>query len=255
MKVYVCVRFNPLDSYIIDHFIKYYKNLGVYKLFVNFNYKLGTDDEFNEFVSNTIKKYEDFIIYNIGPNGINTSEERNILKLRELVEQNADLDNDFIITADSDEFVEFIGYNQIDSVLKMMSIENLDFIKGSTRERIHESGNLVKVVDNIDIFKQFSKFNNFLFTLPKVSIIKSKYYKYTSVGHHCINNIELKGKYGSITHHFRWSIQGFEKTKNWLSIMKDLKYTGWKGIKKYEKIIEIYSKNLLTIKQSDILHE
>lgn len=241
MHIYVVSRFTVSDKDIFDHFINYYLNLGVYKFIINFNYKLYEDEiKINNFIIDCINKYKDIIIYSNGPNGMDISEVKNIDQLKLLVLNNTSHD-DFVIPADSDEFHEF------DLPLNELVIKDIDYIKGSTNERITNDGTIKPIVDNINIFEQFPKINNKLFCHPKISLIRAKYFYMLGVGHH---NIDIKYNLhcyniSSKTNHFRWNLQGQERMLNWIKLWESEKYKGWADINKYKKQLEIMETNNL----------
>ena len=109
MKVYVCTRFNHHDSHLFEHFMNYYLKLGVYKFLINFNYKIKEEEplfeNFIQYVKNS--KYINNIIYHIGPNFECLNEGPNMNVLHKLVLNNTNVEEDYIIPADSDEFQEF----------------------------------------------------------------------------------------------------------------------------------------------------
>jgi hypothetical protein len=228
MKIYVCSRFTHYDDYLFEHFINYYLKLGVDKFFINFNYKFENDKtDFYKFIEDIKKsKYYSYIIYNIGPNDEELYETTNIQMLKNLVTENTNIDEDYIIPADSDEFQEFP--HTLYDTIKMMKNDDLTYLHGSTKERISETGEVILLEKDIDIFQQFPKYNNHLFGHPKISIIKAKYFKYIGVGHHYIdinsiknkddkNELE-KNKLLTVTNHFRWNLQGKKRLENWIKL-------------------------------------
>lgn len=256
MKVYVCTRFNHNDDFLFEHFMDYYLKLGVHKFLINFNYKIEKEKEkenFEKFIQYVINsKYIDKIIYNIGPNTECLCETVNIEMLKELVNKNVNIEEDYIIPADSDEFQEFP--DTLENILEMMEKEDLYYLDGCTKERVSESGQAKMVEKDKDIFEQFPKFNNNLFCHPKIGLIKAKYFKHTGVGHHYVNinsekdkNIPISKK-NVITNHFKWSLQGKKRIENWVKLWNNEKYTGWKDVKKIEKMLAVFNSNLLEYK-------
>jgi hypothetical protein len=258
MKVYVCARFTHYDFCFIEHFIKYYTELGVYKFLINFNYKMKNDSsDFNTFLNTVKNNYSDNIIYNVGPNYETQNEVSNIDMLKCLVINNTNIEEDFIIPADSDEFHEFP--DNLENILTMMNVEKLAYLNGSTKERVSETGDVILLENEKDIFLQFPKYNNNLFCQPKISLIRAKYFKYTGVGHHYINTNSIQNEndkislskykyFAGATNHFRWNLQGKERIKTWITIWSDNKYYGWKDIEKYKKILNAFNTNLLEYK-------
>lgn len=258
MKVYVCSRFNHNDEFLFEHFMDYYLKLGVHKFLINFNYKIEDEKEnFEKFINYVINsKYIDNIIYNIGPNFEFLNETSNLVMLKELINKNTNIEEDYIIPADSDEFQEFPDTLQY--ILQMMEKEGLYYLDGCTKERVSETGEAIMVEKDKDIFEQFPKFNNNLFCQPKIGLIKAKYFKYMGVGHHGIGYtgsehlsnedkqcILAKSKRVVQTNHFRWNIQGKRRIENWITLFKNKKYNGWFDINKYEKMLNVFNLNLL----------
>ena len=258
MKVYVCTRFNHNDDFLFEHFMNYYLKMGVHKFLINFNYKIENDKEnFEKFIQYVINsKYIDNIIYNIGPNDESPHEEGNIEMLKQLVIVNTNVDEDYIIPADSDEFQEFP--DTLENILQMMGKEEISYLHGCTKERVSESGQATLVEKDKDIFEQFPKYNDFLFVQPKIGIIKAKYFKYISVGHHSINinsiaNLEdkyelYKNKRIIRTNHFKWNLQGKIRLECWYKLWNNEKYIGWKDLNKCKKMLDVFNSNLLEYK-------
>ena len=257
-KIYVCSRFTHYDDFLFEHFMKYYLNLGVHKFLINFNYKFENDKERFELFLEDIKKspFSNYIIYNIGPNTENLFETSNIGMLYELVNKHVNLEEDYIIPADSDEFQEFPDV--LEKIIQLMKNNDYSYLNGCTKERISETGEIIMVEKEKNIFEQFPKFNNSLFVHPKIGIIKAKYFHYLGVGHHHISlnptatdyeKEELKkNKSISITNHFRWNLQGKKRLENWYKMWIDDNYKGWKDIKKCEKMLAVFNQNLLEYK-------
>lgn len=257
MKVYVCARFTHNDIHLFEHFMNYYLELGVHKFLINFNYKIEGEESlfenFIEYVNNS--KYINTIIYNVGPNFECLNESSNINVLKKLVIDNTNIEEDYIIPADSDEFQEFP--DTLENTVQLMEKEDLIYLDGCTRERVSETGEAILIEKNINIFEQFPKYNNFLFCHPKIGMIKASHFNHIGVGHHYYNinrNLEedkinvLKHKRISITNHFRWDLQGKNRIKSWLKIWNDENYKAWKDIKKYEKMLTAFDTNLLDYK-------
>jgi len=254
-KVYVCARFTLYDRHLFEHFMKYYLNLGVYKFLINFNYKFETDEDnflsFMEYIKNS--KYIDNIIYNIGPNIEKLSETPNIIMLRNLVNENVNLTEDYIIPADSDEFQEFP--DSLKNTIDLMKTEGYSYLHGCTKERISENGEIIDIKPDINIFDQFPKHNYTLFCQPKIGIIKAKFFTHLGVGHHYISisdsmneqdRLELdKNKRSSYANHFRWNLQSKRRIENWCKLWNNEKFTGWKDVAKYEKMLNVFNQNLL----------
>lgn len=258
-KTFVCCRFTHYDDFLFDHFMNYYLKLGVYKFLINFNYKFENDKEkfesFLEYVKNS--PFMEYIIYNIGPNSeFLTAESLNIKMLGKLTYENVNLEEDFIIPADSDEFQEFP--DTLDNIIQLMNNEKYSYLHGNTIERVSETGEVIMVEKDIDIFKQFPKFNQKLFVQPKIGIIKAKYFSYVGVGHHSISMNDIsntihkeelsKSKRITLTNHFKWNLQGKIRLENWHKLWTDENYRGWKDIEKCEKMLGVFNKNLLEYK-------
>ena len=256
-KVCVCSRFNHQDDYLLPHFIYHYKKLGVDKILINFNYKISSDMRAFELFMDGILK-SDFIndiVYSVGPNFETLDELSNIWELYKLVDSEMDLETDYVIPADADEFVNFSG--SLADTINLMELNNDSFVFGRTVERISADGNLTPVLPNVDIFEQFPNNNPMLPVHPKVGLIKAKYFKYTGVGHHSVSVpkaltneedillIKKQAPIQSFTHHFRWNLQGRRRVESWLKLWSNEDYIGWKNLEKYKKILDIYDCNLL----------
>jgi hypothetical protein len=238
--------------------MKYYLKLGVYKFLINFNYKFEDDKEKNDDFLEYVKKtpYINKIIYNIGPNNEHRCESSNITSLKQLVNENVDLEEDYIIPADSDEFQEFP--DNLENTIQLMKNNQYSYLHGCTKERISENGDVIMVEKDKDIFKQFPNYNNYLFVQPKISIIKAKYFKYIGVGHHYISldsvSNEKEKEELSIsknltkTNHFKWNLQGKLRLENWYKLWNDENYKSWKDVKKLEKMLVVFNQNLLEYK-------
>jgi hypothetical protein len=254
MRIFVCTRFTHYDVFLFEHFMKYYLNLGVYKFLLNLNYKMEHDqvnfENFLEYIKNS--SYIKHIIYNIGPNVV-LNETCNINMLNDLVNKNVNLEEDYIIPADSDEFQEFS--DTLENVIKTMTYNNYSYLDGCTKERVSENGEVIMVETDKNIFEQFPKYNHHLFCQPKIGIIKAKYFKYVDIGHHSVslNRCETeqekeelsKSKRVTITNHFRWNLQSKVRMENWIKLWSNENYHGWKDITKYKKMLNVFNSNLL----------
>jgi hypothetical protein len=172
------------------------------------------------------------------------------------VNKNVNIEEDYIIPSDSDEFQEFP--DTLENILKIMKKEDLYYLDGCTKERVSESGQVIMIEKDKDIFEQFPKFNNKLFCQPKIGLIKAKYFKYMGVGHHGIGYtgseylsnedkkyIFTKSKRIVSTNHFRWNMQGKTRIEKWIILFKDKNYKGWSDIDKYKKMLDVFNSNLL----------
>ena len=191
--IYCATRLTPSDKFIYNHFFDYYKNeLGIQKFLINFNYRIGSEEEFKLFVDKVLKDYKDDIIYNIGPNDIESPESSNINQIKKLTE-NYVSDKDFILTADSDEF-HFIPID-----LKDIDSFDFDYIYSSTIERFSPdfsaNHSLSKIKNYKELFKTFN-FHLARFAMPKISLSrKNLFLNGITVGHHRINKeLEAKSK-------------------------------------------------------------
>lgn len=230
--IYCATRLTPSDKFIYNHFFDYYKNeLGIHKFFVNFNYKIGGEEEFNIFVDNVLKDYGKDIIYNIGPNNIESSESLNINKIKKLVETHAS-DKDFILTADSDEF-HFIPINCQDT-----NLFDFDYMNSTTIERFSPDFSTNHSLSKIKNYKQLFKTFNFdlgKFCTPKISLsTKNLFLNGIEVGHHRISNKELEAKSKKYpiparVNHFKWHKEGVNRMQFWNKLWSNEEYNGWKG--------------------------
>lgn len=259
-KVFVCSRFTHLDKYLFVHYMKHYKSLGVDGFLINFNYKLAEQkEEFEKFLDEILNSaFSSNISYSIGPNFELLSETSNILELYKLVEKEVNLVEDFIIPADSDEFVSFP--HPLSEVIVKMTTEKYSYISGVSEEMIPADGSIQPLLPEIDIFSQFPANNSKLFVNPKIGLVKAKFFKYTGVGHHHCNVpeklvgseekilSERKAPFTSKTHHFRWNLQGRSRVENWIKLWEKEDYPGWKDVDKYKKMFKVYNSNLLDYK-------
>jgi hypothetical protein len=283
MKVHVAVRFTTTDEHFIDHFFNYYLNFGVSSFLINFNHKVATDEKLDVVIKKVLDKYEKYVKYNVGPNGIYHNETYNITMIKQLVREHTNY-NDFIITADSDEFHKYYNANSAVELVEFMNKNGIDYIHGFTNERVSELGIITEMKRDEDLFIQYPKINNCLFSQPKISVIRAKYYDLINVGHHYVDdanntkeNESLKyyiKKYnackhsrskhfnylmykkmknsqnhlnsiqGSETNHFRWTLQCKERILNWIKLFEYIYYDGWKDADKYKKMLNLYDKNL-----------
>ena len=230
--IYCATRLAPSDKFIYNHFFDYYKNeLGIQKFFINFNYKLGHEKEFNIFIDNVLKDYGKDIVYNIGPNGPDVAETANISRIKELVKIHTS-DKDFILTADSDE-LHFIPID-----LKDIDSFDFDYIGGTTLERVASDfsvdHSLSKIKNYKELFKTFN-FNLPKFRKPKISLSrKNLFIDGVTVGHHGISKKELREKskqypIPSQVNHFKWHKEGVGQMQFWNKLWSSEEYHGWKG--------------------------
>jgi hypothetical protein len=258
MKIYATCRFTPYDDFLVDHFFEYYLSKGVNVFLINFNCKLSDEKTLNAFIEKTLSEYGQYIKYNVGPNGINVPETSNIDMLKKLVKEHTNVDEDFVLPTDSDEFHDLTinklsqeTFNTFVDIANAMNTNNIDCISGCTNERITSDGSIQQLIENVNIFEQFPEFNNNLFCMPKISIIRAKYYHCLGVGHHYIDNKLIQANNiiilnGSRTNHFKWNLQGKQRLENWNKVFNDEKYTGWKDANKYKNMLDVFEKNLKT---------
>ena len=242
MKIYLCFKLYQAENYILDHFINYYKKLGIHGMIANFSYfhpKL--EEGFDEFVNETTQKYP--MIFSVGPNLISAGS-----STKELQRMAKESDADYIIPADLDEFHEY-PYS-LEETISYMKDNELNYLSGCTVERVSETGECIELTSDRNIFDQFPKDNQKLFCMPKISIMTSECYQLSGCGHHYIEKslIEknnLKNKYVTKTHHFRWSKQGKKRMENWLEIFNYEFYKGWKNLDQAQKKLDAFNGNLL----------
>lgn len=246
-KIVVTCRLFPGDLNYLPHFFKYYFKLGVNMFLINFNSKLHSEKELNEFIQHVISNYFEYnLIYNVGPNGGNDSEMRNIEMLKKLVKEHTN-ENDYIIPCDADEFHQY-EFN-LEECIKLIESNNHDFIKSSTNERYSSDGIIKEIKNDVDIFKQFDAHSHKLFGMPKISLIKQKYYHKLGVGHHYPNLTNSSKDSGGLnvsfiysrTNHFRWCLDGKIRMEKWIEFWTTYpKCGGWKGVKKYTEQLKIF---------------
>lgn len=227
MKVFVCVRLTPFcDKHLYYNFFNYYKSIGVEMCLVNFNSKVDSPKEIEDFVEDVLHEFKDFIIYNIGPNGIEFTEGVNVDSLKTLVRENVK-NEDYILPTDCDEF-HYIPIN-----LKKLELYDFDYINGPSLERISYNFKLENVDKNISLFENFPFWRGDTI-IPKISLCKKDIYlNHIQVGAHNLSNLKdnnfIKYPVPSIVNHFRWSLEGLEKRiEVWNKIWNSDNYKGWK---------------------------
>jgi hypothetical protein len=245
-KVVVYVRFFHQDKHYFTHFMNYYLDLGVYKICVNVNYRFEEDKAKYEAFLHYVKtsRYAEHLVITTGPNGELVTESKHVKAAQESAIALCDLDTDFIIPADSDELHQFP--DTLPNIIKMMNDEKIDYLDGQTLEKVSVDGSCPPVLEGISLFQQFPRWNHKLFRCPKIGIIRAQYAHYLSVGHHMIEpNLNLAKKHCIETHHFRWNYQGRDRVENWIRTWRNPKYTGWKDMVKYARMLECYCNDLL----------
>lgn len=243
-KVAVLFRCCQDDYYLIDHFIDYYKKVGANVFIANFSYRFPEDEEnFKEFVNNVTKKYPE-IIYNVGPHILDDG--IGVKRTKELLESINDID--YVIPADTDEFHEYKEDNVLLSI-DYLEKKLFDVLSGHTVERIPENGSVKKTLPTQNIFEQFPRYNQNLFVMQKISLIKKEYYKFVGCGHHYIDKkfideFGIKVSDSGKTHHFRWSEEGRVRMEKWVRSYSDPGWKGWKSVELSEKKLSAFSCNL-----------
>ena len=244
-KVAVLFRCCQDDYYLIDHFINYYKKVGANVFIANFSYRFPEDEEnFKEFVNNVTKKYPE-IIYNVGPHILDDG--IGVKRTKELLESINDID--YVIPADTDEFHEYKEDNVLLSI-DYLEKNLFDVLSGYTIERIPENGSVKPMLSAQNIFEQFPRYNQNLFVMQKISLIKKEYYKFVGCGHHYIDKkfideFGIKISDSGKTHHFRWSKEGKVRMEKWVRCYKDPDWTGWKDIKHAQDKLDAFNYNLI----------
>jgi len=256
--VYVAFRLAPDDELMLPSFIKYYKALGVSGFFSNLNYRLECDREgFERFIERVRQAYPE-IIFNVGPNDIGQPETSNIEQIYELMKNNIP-ENSYIIPADADEFHQYPMDTLEDNIDYLKQHEFL-YIGGATLEKVSETGSLISVDPQLDIFEQFPGSNRFLYIMHKISLVSSLHmYRRAGVGHHGFSHEadkEIKKMIAdkkSITHHFRWTEQGKIRAEKWHSLFTDNRWKGWSQPEQTRKRLKMYDMNLLECNWSEEL--
>jgi hypothetical protein len=259
------------DEQMISHFMDYYQSLGIIYfvcILSFFSYKAENEEKeiekFNSFCDQFKTKYP-FVV--VDQQIIEYSESGRMqtwIKLLEELPSNID----YIIPADSDELHEFtlnssyvsaqykkpecskVQKNLADFMLYIKQ-QDLDYIRGCSMERVPSNGEIIEISSKCNIFEQFSHHNNKLWLQPKISIIKKKHFFLLNLGHHYIDKQKTE-KYGlktetlSITHHFRWSLEGKIRMQKWADRWKNPNWKSWKNVELIEARIKAFNNNLLT---------
>ena len=166
--------------------------------------------------------------------------------LKELVNKNT-LENDYIIPCDADEFHEYEFC--LDECIKIFELYKHDYIQSFTQEKYSSDGKIKNIQPSVGIFEQFDKHSFRLFNMPKISLIKQKYYHKMGIGHHYPNLTNSEKYIGDLkqsfihsrTNHFRWCIEGKQRMENWIYFWVNYpKCPGWKGINKYEEQLKVF---------------
>jgi len=243
----VTTRISPHDINYLNHFFKYYSDLGVSMFLINFNSKLHPEDELNNFINHVVTTYDKYnLVYNVGPNGGTHSEIKNINMLKKLVNENTN-DNDYILPCDSDEFHEF-EFN-LEKCVDLLNLHKHDFIQSFTHERYSSDGIIREIKNDINIFTQFDAYSFKLYNMPKISLIKQKHYEKLGVGHHYPNLTNSENDFNGLnvsfihsrTNHFRWCIDGKIRMEKWIEFWKMYPNCGgWKGTSKYTEQLKIF---------------
>lgn len=246
-KFIVACRISIADKNYLDHFFKYYFELGIRLFLINFNSKLNSDDELYNFVNYIISKYCKYnLIYNIGPNGGSFSEMENILMLKKLVYENTN-ENDYIIPCDTDEFHQYEF--DLEMCVKLLDSYKHDFIGSFTHERYRSDGKIQEIKEDINIFDQFDAYSFKLYNMPKISLIRQKYYNKLGVGHHYPNLTNSEKDFGGLnvsfihsrTNHFRWCLDGKIRMEKWIEFWTIYPNCGgWKGTSKYTDQLKVF---------------
>lgn len=226
-KIYVCARLTPFcDRHLYYHFFNFYIKMGITKFLINFNSKVDSEEEINKFIQEVIDKFGDFIIYNIGPNGIGYNEVFNVSKLKDLVRENVN-DEDYILPTDCDEFHYIpIDFNKLDTY-------DFDYISGCTLERISYNFKLENIDNNQNLYNNYPFHRNDCM-IGKISLCKKYIYlNNIGVGAHYLNKSKDDNfkcyNYISVVNHFRWSLEGLNcRTEIWVKIWGNSNYKGWK---------------------------
>ena len=250
MKTYVAFRCSPDDEYLLPHFIKYYKSLNVTGFFSNLNYRLGwNQDTFNDFVERIKNNYPE-ITFNVGPNTLELSEVFNLNELYNFM-KNCIPEDSYIIPADVDEFHEY-PFKTLEENINYLTTNNFLYIPGVTQERVSKTGELFNIDPQKDIFSQCPNYNKYLFRKPKISLLSNvSMYRKAGIGHHDFFHgvdAEIRKQVAdkkSITHHFRWTNEGYRRTEKWYNLWKEEKYIGYKNLKEIESRLKAYKLNLL----------
>lgn len=245
-KVVVYVRFFHQDKHYFNHFMNFYLDLGVYKICINVNYRFPEDKEKYEEFLNFVKtsKYAEHLVITTGPNSESIAELNHVKAAQQSAIDLCDLDTDFIIPADSDEFHQFP--DTLPNIINMMNDEKIDYLDGQTFEKVSADGSCPPILEGKSLFQQFPRWNHKLFCCPKIGIIRARYAHHLCVGHHMLDaKLALAKKKCIETHHFRWNFQGKDRVENWIRTWRIPHYNGWKDIPKYAKMLECYYNDLL----------
>lgn len=175
------------DLPLIDHFIKYYKNLGVERFLICLH-SLTEDDPNLKSAISILNEH------GIEPADIWIGKYRERKKSRRLEGLVEDLnDDDWILTADADEFQEY-PINLI-KFIKKCETNNVAAVHGLIVDRIKEDGSIPnELEEGVPILEQFPLECNFQQLknlshrkwLPKVTLHKK--WVVLTIGNHCIDN-------------------------------------------------------------------
>ena len=218
--------------------------MGVSKFLVNFNTKfLEHERDLQGVINQTLSSFEEYIFYNVGPHGVNTTEADNIHKLQDLVDEHVNVPCDYVIPADSDEFHD---YNMtLTQVTHRLETDGKEWVAGTTREHISADGCPKPLVDGVDIFEQFPKVMD-EFSMPKISIVRAFKHREVGVGHHGFAQDTQNGEnFRSITHHFHWTLDAKKRIEAWIALMSIPEYGGYKNVIGEEKELALYNQCML----------
>jgi hypothetical protein len=240
MKVYVTCKLYHAEEYIIEHYLNYYREMGVDGFLFNFSYYFeGHKEGFQEFVDRLTSANDD-ITFNVGPHCI--SDGAATARLKELVKES---DADYIIPTDADEFVVYDA-GSLQDAIKLLEDESAHVIEGCTTEHVSKTGEVTELVPDISIWEQFPNVNPVLPIAPKIGLVRADCFHLTGCGHHQMSKEHgLKSFYASRSHHFRWTAQGKSRAEDWVEIWSNPEYGGYKHLEGAKGRVKIFSMNLL----------
>lgn len=233
------------DTSTLDHFINWYRDIGVDKIIFNVHKRLLKN------VKEKIRKYSDFCeINSILIDQYNCIDQH---RTREQTHFDYLKNDDWVLYPDLDEFQEYSNIHEILS-------KNKNMILGTTIDRHAESGEFRSIVTNKNIFEQFPLSSNFTcknlgvprrkicavrgYVLWRKSLFISKKKR--------LKSLKLNNNLINI-YHFKWKEGVLRDNNDRINRYKKMNHPSLQySIKKYSKIEKFVDKNKLDLSKIEV---
>jgi hypothetical protein len=240
-KIYlVCCMGVEYDYDIDNHFIEYYKRLGIDEFLIILNTMSDGSKKLKQ-VQNILRNHgleekEIWVDY--------FHEHKKIKKMKDLVKDFTEPE-DWIVMADSDEFYDY--HCNLRKFISYCEKNKYDFAVGEIVDRLSVTGKPLEIYPDMNLFESFpikSNLTNVISQAPCVKVVLNNSFVDISTGHHGVvssKNSNVSPYPGKITvNHFKFKGNILENLKRRKSVLEKHGH-GWSSFS--ENLLDYYDKN------------